>query len=151
MKKEKTFTFRLISNKIISYSENSMEKNGINPNELKNVKTYLEVKLGFNIEKEIIGFLIKTDFFYGTGENKIDLINIETVHQFKVIDFKKHFEISKDNKVNIPDQLMSTFLGIAISGTRGMLTASIKSQEYKNFIIPLMDIKKMIEQLKTKD
>ncbi len=148
MKKEKTYTFKLVSNKIVSYTENSLGKLGYDLDILKNLQTKLEVKFGFNIDREIIGLFIKADFFYHAEEDKIDLINIETIHQFGIKDFKQNFGITKEKKVNIPDSLMCTFLGIAVSGTRGMLTASIKSPEYKNFIVPLVDIKKMMDSLK---
>ncbi len=88
--------------------------------------------------------------FFSNTEKKDKLFSIETVHKFKLKDFKGLFKKNKENQFNIPDSLLNHLIGIAIGGTRGMIAASTKNPKYKKIILPLVITSQLLDTYKNK-
>lgn len=121
----------------------------------KNLKS-LDVKLlslGFHLDfkvdfkKSFFTVIFTVIYNYGHIENEIQLLNFTTITRFKVKGLKKivKFEEGNDHKFQIPDPLIETFVGAAISSTRGMLAYKLSDTILSDYYLPLIDVQKILK------
>lgn len=142
--------FRIRSIKKQSYFQNEYSKFGLVASDIK--KGFVTVKTSLQIDNKngIVSILL--NIVCGTDKNKkhYDLFGLEAVHNFQIRNFAKIFsDVQKDN-VKVPDELMVIFLNISISGARGMLVALNSNQDYANIILPVINPKDLLEEVKKK-
>ncbi len=108
------------------------------------------LKIGVNFElspsEETISLFLKLDFCHTEHE----LFGIETVHKYKIKDFKNAIQYDDNKNFNVPDEIMKLWLSIAISDTRGMLVILNADHEYSKIIIPLIHLDTFMKSLKEK-
>lgn len=121
-----------------------------NRGDLKNTDVAVTAEIRIDKKKGTIEIIIDAVFSIGKGDSRQELFRIKSSHIFMIRDFNKTFTIKKNNQVNIPDPLIMNFIGVAVSGTRGMIAARNQYHEYKDIILPLIDVKPMIEDIKKK-
>lgn len=143
-----------LKQKSISYDLDFIGTNRFYENHLdlekeKVKKGKCNIGFGLNVDSKQgrLSFPIKVEFFPNTGEN-VPLFGIETVHSFTIKDFQNHLKKDENGKFHIPDGLIERLLGLAISGTRGMLVASVNLPEYKKVFLPLVDISRLLKLMK---
>lgn len=119
-----------------------------NHGDLKNTNIAVTTAIIIDGKKGTIEIIIDAVFSIGKGNSSRELFRIKSSHIFMIKDFKKIFPVNKDDQVDIPDPLIMNFIGMAVSGTRGMLVARNQYHEYKDIILPLVDIKPTMAGLK---
>ena len=151
-KKKMGVFFKLHNADIIEYSEKNFSEYGFKATDVKKGPC----EIGFNIKgspkKGLISIFLMAKFYLKQNKKNYELFTIETVHKFKIKNFSATFKPNKKGKMlyNMPDMFVKHILGIAIGGTRGMLIASNKNPRYKNIILPLLDISKLLDSYKRK-
>jgi len=137
---KKPILFNINSIRTDSFYENNV------PNEqIKKGKCNIGFGLNVDSKKGKLIFPVKVDFF---TEDDVSIFGIETIHAFKIKDFESHIKKDEDGEYNIPNGLIERLLGLAISGTRGMLVVSVTLPEYKKIFLPLVDISKLLILMK---
>jgi hypothetical protein len=108
--------------------------------------------LGFNVDVKKSSFTVKFTVVYNyDNENKnkkdIQLLKFTTLTKYKVKGLKKivNFDQEEDDKFEIPDPIMITFVGAAISSTRGMLAYKLSGTILSDYYLPLIDVQKLLK------
>ena len=115
------------------------------------------LSIGFHLKFKVD---VKGSFFsvtltilynYGNDDSQIELLKFTTLTKFKVKGLKKlvHFEEGNDEEFQIPDALMITFLGTAISSARGMLTYKLSGTILSDYYLPLIDVEDLLKEYET--
>jgi hypothetical protein len=140
--------FRIASIKKQSYFQNEYSKFGLGILDIK--KGFVKVKTNIQIDNKNGIASILLNIVFGTNKQKkhFELFGIETVHNFQIRNFAKIFSGTKKEPFEIPDELMVMFLNISISDTRGMLVALNTNQDYTNIILPIINPKNLLEEIK---
>lgn len=135
-------SFNIASISTIRFYENQIE---LGPKE----QGKCQLGFGLNIDSKNgrLIFPMKVKFF-SVSDNQNPFLGIETVHSFSVPNFSKLFKKDANGKFYIPDGLIERLLGLAISGTRGMLVASVTIPEYKKLFLPIVDISRLLAMMK---
>ncbi len=106
------------------------------------------LKIGVNFElspnEETISLVLKLDFCHADHE----LFGIETVHKYKIKDFKNAIQYDENKTFNVPDEIMKLWIGIAISDTRGMLVILNSDSDYSRIILPLINLDAFLRSIK---
>lgn len=98
---------------------------------------------GFDLKKEVAFFSIPIQISYPKKDGEKKAIgNIKTTFSFHILDMKK---LTKDDKINIPKELMGTFVNIAYATTRGILFERSASTSLGNLVLPLVSPVKLLE------
>lgn len=134
----------------ISHWERDPAEYGLSTEDLKKHNLELQVACTIDDEKEVIAYNIKAQFEYLKGKEKLNLLGIESIHKFKIKDFKTIFKSQNPGEWNIPDNFMTHLIAISSDGTRGMLAALTTNPAYKDFILPPLDTRKVVEDLQNK-
>ena len=132
--------FRLIEVKKLSYFENNLEdfefKDKIDINKLP---FQLGVLFSVNDKNGTIEIILKLTYYYNYNDKKYDLFGLNSSHKFEIKDFISTFDKNEKNEYFIPDQITANFLGMSISGTRGMLAVLNTNHHYNKIILPLIN------------
>ena len=145
-----TIYFRIEEIRKISHFENNFLDLGFKKTDLKKFNFEILLGLGIDGDEGNISQIIKTRFFIKVGVDEKDLFGLESLHKYKIKDFKSLFGSKSCDKYQIPDNLMTTFLGISISGTRSMLAVLNTVPEYSKIFLPPINPLKLLETIKTK-
>ena len=78
-----------------------------------------------------------------TEKSNDEIASIKSVHSFQLQNFND-IAIKTDNGIQIPQQLMTPLLAIALSSLRGMLSVKLEGSIYENAIIPVIDVTRMM-------
>lgn len=111
----------------------------------------LGYRLGFKVDVKKSFFTVKFTVVYNydvsDNEKEIQLLKFTTLTNFKVKGLKKivNFDEEDDDKFQIPDPLMITFVGAAISSTRGMLAYKLSGTLLSDYYLPLIDIQELLK------
>jgi len=143
----KPISYRIGSIRTNEFYEKDYTEYGIKEEELKGGHCNIGFGLKVEAEKGRLIFPMKVDF-YVKGDEKARLFGVQTVHSFIIKDFKKQIIQDKQGKYDLPDYLIERLLGIVLGGTRGILVASVTIPEYKKIILPLIDTKKLMIEMK---
>lgn len=135
-KQPKKIHFKIDSIRKINHFENHFLDLDLEKSILKKHRYDFGVRFKIDEKHGTIELQIKTNFYLDVDSKKINLFGIESSHKFKIKEFKKHISLPECDEYDIPDGLMSTFLGIAISGTRSMLAAMNSTPEYNKLLLP---------------
>ena len=111
------------------------------------------LSLGFHLAFKID---IKKSFFtvrftvlynYDVKDKKTELLKFTTITKFKVKGLKKivKFDEEDEDKFQMPDPLMITFAGAAISSARGMLAYKLSGTILSDYYLPLIDIQELLK------
>jgi len=106
--------------------------------------------LGFNVDIKESFFTVKFTIVYNynnKSDNNIQLLKFTTLTKYKVKGLKNivKFDEEDDDKFEIPDPIMITFVGTAISSTRGMLAYKLSGTILSDYYLPLIDVQKLLK------
>lgn len=109
----------------------------------------LGFQLGFKVElkKNFFTVTFTVVYNYGTSGDEIQLLKFTTLTKFKVKGLKKivKFEEGNEDKFQIPDPIMMTFVGAAISSARGMLAYKLSGTILSDYYLPLIDVQELLK------
>jgi hypothetical protein len=88
-------------------------------------------------DNDVIGIDTLVDV-YLDQENQIKVCELITRITYEVVNFSEFIDPS-DNSINIPDQIMHTFLSISLSTTRGILAAKTEGTQLRDVFIPILN------------
>lgn len=140
--------FRIVSIKKQSYFQNEYSKYGLGTSDIK--KGFVKVKTNVQNENKngVVSIILNIVFGTNKGKKYYELFGIEAVHNFQIRNFAKIFSNVQKDSFNIPDELMIMFLNISLSGTRGMIVALNTNPDYSNIILPIINPKDLLEEIK---
>jgi hypothetical protein len=141
--------YRLEEIKKINFFQRDYESLGLTKQEIKKGDVSLSSKIDF--KEQGVVFWLKSDFFIEKDSIRKDLFGIETSYSFAVKNFKKIFYDEELNVWNVPDPIMGTFMGITVSGTRGMLAALVTDPDYSKIYLPLVNPIELLKGLKLEE
>lgn len=148
---ELKFQYKLIEVKKISYFENDIEKYQFKDKVKRgNTPFQLTVHIAIDDSSGTIDVILRIKFYYMNNNEKIELFGIDTSHKFKIKNFFEVFLPNDKKEYPIPDEVMTNFLGIAISGTRGMLIVVNTNKQYENILLPLINPLEVLKHSKGK-
>lgn len=106
--------------------------------------------LGFKVDVKKSFFTVKFTVVYNydnDNDKEIQLLKFTTLTKFKVKGLKKivNFNEEDDDKFQIPDPIMMTFVGAAISTTRGMLAYKLSGTLLSDYYLPLIDVQELLK------
>jgi len=106
------------------------------------------------VDKDLIQFLIHFASFADKDNNIIGIDTLVGIYldqekqkkvcelitriTYEIINFSEFID-SNDNSINIPDQIMHTFLSISLSTTRGILAAKTEGTQLRDVFIPILN------------
>lgn len=145
--KKLSFKYKLIDARKISYFEKDIE-NSVFKDKLNKENVPFQLKLHVSIDPsvETIELILSIKFYHKEKDKKKEIFGIKSSHKFKIRNFKNVFQSNNKKKHIIPDEVMATFLGIAISGTRGMLVVLNTNKYLKKIILPLINPLEIIKK-----
>lgn len=104
--------------------------------------------IGYEVDEKKNIFSTKLTVIYNYKSNNEDreLLKFTIVVKFKVHDLKNIAIFNEDDKsYNVPNDMLISFLGIAISSARGMLVYKLSGTLLSKFYLPLVNVKEMLE------
>jgi|GEM_PF-5811952 len=105
--------------------------------------------LGFkaDVKKGFFTVTFTVIYNYGDNDDEIQLLKFTTITKFKVKGLKRivKFEEENDDKFQIPDAIMITFVGAAISTARGMLAYKLSGTILSDYYLPLIDVQELLK------
>lgn len=108
----------------------------------------LRFHLAFKIDVKRNFFTVKFTVIYNydINEKESELLRFTTLTKYKVKGLKKivKFDEEDDSKFQMPDPLMITFVGAAISSTRGMLAYKLSGTILSDYYLPLIDVQELL-------
>lgn len=147
-KKVQKIEFKIVEIKKISHFEKDYRDYNLVVDDIKIGKMEIGLNLDINAEKGTVAFNINAKCFHPPVENSHLLFGIETLYKYRVKNLNKLFKMKDEEKYNLPDNLMCTFLSLAISGTRGMLAALNTTPVYQTIFLPLIPSMELLSKLK---
>lgn len=141
---KKSIRFRLLEIKKIRFYQSNYLDFGLSKEDV--LKGNLKIGVNFELSpnEEIISLFLKLDFCHADHE----LFGIETIHKYKIKDFKNTIQYDENKTFNVPDEIMKLWIGIAISDTRGMLVILNSDSEYSRIILPLINLDAFLRSIK---
>lgn len=144
LKKPLSFSFKLISINILSFSLK-------NEQNLKNESNFvfgIGVQDKINIDKNTIE-VITTVIIYSDKTKKTEIGDLKTSNIFEVKDMKMHIQ-KEDNIIGFPKVILASLVGISISNTRGILVAKAAGTALAKAIIPIINPTNMLRGTRAK-
>lgn len=145
--KKVNILFKIVEAKKISYYENDLSDLGLKDKKYNNSTVDYGVASQIDEERGKIQIKFIAKFYLKEDEKKLDLFGVETVHGFKIQNFKKVI-LKVKNQYKIPDSLMLTFLNLSVSGSRGMLAILNSKPEFSNIFFPIINTKGLLNLIK---
>lgn len=139
----KTYKFKISELKKIKFFENDPSEINYDSKLSTNVKTKIDTMIGIDKNKKTISVILNILFYQENGQ-LIELFGIKTNTSYKIENFESIIYNENNNKVNIPNQFLSTLIAIAYSNSRGMLAVLVTNEEYKSFILPIINPAKLL-------
>lgn len=136
--------------KIKSIKEEEFKFTDLNLKEIESDHLLLGFHLGFKVNVEENTFSVKLTVVYNyedkDSDNPKELMKYTTVTTFDVKGLNKivKFNEEDNDKYDIPDSLVITFVGTAVSSTRGMLVNKLSGTILSDFYLPLVDVKQLL-------
>ena len=92
---------------------------------------------GFNVEKDYVAFTLRVRYILPNINNQI-FIETEVVNSFGIKDLKRFIRIEGEDPL-LPMEVLTTIVGLSISHTRALLSASLSGTVYNNTVLPIFD------------
>ncbi len=140
---DKKILFRIHQIRKISYFEYNFADLGLTIEDLENPKIDLSIKIGRENEKGFI--IIKFRTVYKVRDD-IEFLGIESASVFAILNHKEVLAQDECGNYLLPQDILNKFAAIAIGATRGMLAVMITSTIYQRFVIPPINVEKMLSE-----
>jgi len=100
----------------------------------------LMMKIGHNIEKQVVKIDLEIDCYYNAenSKKKEELFGIKSSNIFRVIDFDKL--LNEKGEFSPVEDFIRKLLNICIGGVRGMLSVNLSNTRLNDFPLPLIDL-----------
>jgi len=94
--------------------------------------------------------LLKITLFEKQSDDiKVELAKLQTLIVFEINNFNEIIK-KQNNKIQVPNQLISLTAGISISTARGMLVLNLKDTNISNAVIPIIKPQLFVPKKKKK-
>jgi hypothetical protein len=133
--------FRIAEIKKISSYENSPKKLNIDPKKIKKSNIRFGLKIEIDEQNGFISIYLKFDNNILIDNVDYNIFGIESLYVFQIKNFQEKYIDQETKKLIIPDDVMISFLNIAIAGTRGMFAVLLKTPKYKKIVLPIFNPK----------
>ncbi|WP_157972885.1 hypothetical protein [Aureibaculum luteum] len=102
----------------------------------------LVMKIGHNIEKQLVTIDIENDCYYKAqnSKKKENIFGIKSSTLFRVIDFDKL--LNEKGEFSPPEDFIRKLLNICIGGIRGMISIKLMNTQMNDITFPLVDLSK---------
>ncbi len=97
-------------------------------------KLDINIEHRFNIEYNRIFVILSIDIIDENNDAKLSSFKISCVYNIKDLN-----EFVNDNKLSLPDEMITTLNSISLSTCRGILFSSLKGTFLHNVILPIID------------
>lgn len=97
-------------------------------------KLDINIEHRFNIEYNRIFVIVSIDIIDENNDAKLSSFKISCVYNIKDLN-----EFVNDNKLSLPDEMITTLNSISLSTCRGILFSSLKGTFLHNVILPIID------------
>lgn len=143
--KATSIEFKISEISMRKYFENDYREEGLLKKDLNKGRHKIGVAYEIDPDKNSVVIHLKINYIV----NDIEVYGIHSVHKYIIKNFKK--KIPQENEqFSFPDPVIGNFLSIAMGSTRGMIVAANKNPAYTDYFLPLLEIPKIIKQLKSK-
>lgn len=143
--------FKIIEIKKLSYFENDPLVIGLSEKKIKNSNVDYGANVIIAKDQGSVSIQTRANFSLEREGKKYDLFGIEVKHVFKIRNFSQVIQVPDNKTFRIPDNIMHTFINVAISGMRGMLAILNTRSEYNQLFFPIINTKSLLESLKKQD
>ena len=140
----KSISFSLLEIKKTRFYQSNYLDFGLSKEDVLKGNLKIDVNFELSPNEETISLFLKLDFCHTDHE----LFGIETVHKYKIKDFKNAIQYDENKTFNVPDEIMKLWIRIAISDTRGMLVILNSDSEYSRIILPLINLDAFLRSIK---
>lgn len=130
--------FKLNEVSKLKFYENDPDEIGLEDIRSSEVKTGINTQLDISNKDETIAIILNVSFSKASDLSK-KLFGIKTKHVYQIQKFAEVLHRVNENDYNIPNNLLATFVSIAYSGTRGMLSVLVTNDKYKRIILPVVN------------
>ncbi|MDY0016382.1 MAG: hypothetical protein WC212_00285 [Candidatus Delongbacteria bacterium] len=145
--KTKTIQINVVEVKKLSYYETLLdsfkEKFTIDK---KNIPIDFSISFGIDFKNNL--FMLELGVVFKNNKKDKVLFGISTYHKFYISDIKSILKEEAGGKSSVNKTFLANLLGIAISGTRGMLAVLNTSDDYKDIYLPIINPMAIIENSK---
>ena len=134
-----------VSIKINNIKEEEFKFSDDNIEVIEEENLSIGINLGFRIDKEKNFFTVRFTISYAykdkSSETSKEIMKFTTLTRFELSDINEILKViekedSDEEVFDIPDNLIYTFVGTAISSTRGMLVYKLAGTKLSSFYIP---------------
>lgn len=129
--------FSLESIRQKSFYINSTDILGIDELDKSRIRIKKEHGFEFNEKTGLFKILSKVDYVQVENENESFLFGTSIISAFQFEDFDDLISISKDNEIDMPDNLIINLISIVYSTIRGILFSLTQKTEYEDMYLPL--------------
>lgn len=140
---EKKILFKIAQIRKISYFEYNFVDLGLTLEDLKSPRIDLGIKIGRDNEKGL--FIINFKTSYKVKDN-IEFLGIESASVFEIQNHKEVLSQDECGNYLLPQDILNKFAAIAVGATRGMLAVMTTSTVYQRFVIPPINVEKMLSE-----
>tara|TARA_R110002020_G_scaffold119634_2_gene272926 strand:- start:479 stop:946 length:468 start_codon:yes stop_codon:yes gene_type:complete len=143
-----------VSIKINNIKEEEFKFSDDNIEVIEEENLSIGINLGFRIDKEKNFFTVRFTISYAykdkSSETSKEIMKFTTLTRFELSDINEILKViekedSDEEVFDIPDNLIYTFVGTAISSTRGMLVYKLAGTKLSSFYIPMIDVQNLMK------
>ena len=143
-----------VSIKINNIKEEEFKFSDDNIEVIEEENLSIGINLGFRIDKEKNFFTVRFTISYTykdkSSETSKEIMKFTTLTRFELSDINEILKViekedSDEEVFDIPDNLIYTFVGTAISSTRGMLVYKLAGTKLSSFYIPMIDVQNLMK------
>ncbi|HOT98945.1 MAG TPA: hypothetical protein PKZ83_17620 [bacterium] len=140
---EKKILFKIDQIRKLSYFEYNFVDLGLTLEDLVNPRIDLGINIGQENEKGL--FIIQFKTIYKVKDD-IEFLGIESVTVFAIQNHKEVLAQDECGNYRLPQDILNKFAAIAVGATRGMLAVMTSSPIYQRFVIPPINVEKMLSE-----
>jgi len=135
--------FRISQIKKNAFFEKDLASLGATVQDLATLKIDLAINIGQNSEEGL--FIIKFRAIYKIKDN-LQILGIESESIFSILDHQLVLKNDDCGNMLIPQDILNKFAAIAVGATRGMLAVMNTNPQYQEYVLPPINIEKMLSE-----
>lgn len=113
--------------------------------EIQKLKLGLNLDFSNSFEDSTFRIILTITNQYELNSKDIKLLELMLISDFEIDDIQSVIQIN-DEKFEVPDDLLTTFVSLTYSSARGIIFAKTQGSYLNQFILPIVDPKLLIEQ-----
>lgn len=144
-KKEKPnrIEFRIAEIKHTNFFQADPAELRLEKDDLQNGVININPTIETNIEENSLKISLEIDFSVEKEDRLIRFLGIKTMHKYIIKNLEKFPKVGSAS-INIPKELMLSFMHTAVASTRGMIAVLNTTPTYSDIILPIIDVTNLI-------